>query len=32
MPPTFAGVEQSEEMLQFMWENLAACAGDHPSW
>jgi hypothetical protein len=32
MPPTFAGVEQSEDMLQFMWENFAACAGDHPSW
>jgi hypothetical protein len=31
-PPSFAGVEQSEEMLQFMWENFAACAGDHPSW
>lgn len=31
-PPAFAGVEQSEEMLQWMWENFAACAGDHPSW
>jgi hypothetical protein len=31
-PPSFAGVEQSEEMLEFMWENFAACAGDHPSW
>ena len=31
-PPSFAGVEQSEEMLQFMWENFAACAWDHPSW
>lgn len=31
-PPSFAGVEQSEEMLQWMWENFAACAGDHPSW
>jgi hypothetical protein len=30
--PSFAGVEQSEEMLQFMWENFAACAGDQPGW
>lgn len=31
-PARFTGVEQSEEMLQFMWENFSACAGDHPSW
>ncbi|KAK6436220.1 hypothetical protein LTR95_007588 [Oleoguttula sp. CCFEE 5521] len=30
--PQFAGVEQSEEMLEFMWSNFSACAGDHPSW
>jgi hypothetical protein len=31
-PPGFAGVEQSEEMLQWIWENFAAVAGDHPSF
>ncbi|CAK1360614.1 unnamed protein product [Cercospora beticola] len=31
-PLTFTGVEQSEEMMEFLWENFSACAGDHPSW
>jgi Putative cyclase len=31
-PPGFAGVEQSEQMLQWIWENFAAVAGDHPSF
>ena len=31
-PLTFTGVEQSEEMMEFMWENFSACAADHPSW
>ena len=31
-PPAFAGVEQSEEMLQWIWENFSAVAGDHPSF
>ncbi|GAB7351379.1 hypothetical protein MBLNU459_g2060t1 [Dothideomycetes sp. NU459] len=31
-PPTFFGVEQSTEMLQWIWENFAAVAGDHPSF
>jgi hypothetical protein len=31
-PPTFAGVEQSEDMMAWLWENFSACAGDHPSW
>jgi hypothetical protein len=31
-PPCFAGVEQSEEMLQWIWENFAAVAGDQPSF
>lgn len=31
-PLTFAGVEQSDEMMEFMWENFSACAADHPSW
>lgn len=32
MPPSFTGVEQSEEMLQWIWENFAAVAGDQPSF
>jgi hypothetical protein len=32
MPPTFAGVEQSEEMLRWIWENFSAVAGDQPSF
>lgn len=31
-PPSFTGVEQSEEMLQWIWENFSAVAGDHPSF
>lgn len=31
-PPTFSGVEQSEEMLQWIWENFSAVAGDQPSF
>ncbi|KAI5242772.1 hypothetical protein E4T42_07583 [Aureobasidium subglaciale] len=32
MPPTFLGVEQSEEMLRWIWENFSAVAGDQPSF
>lgn len=32
IPPTFFGVEQSEEVLQFIWENFSAVAGDQPSF
>jgi Putative cyclase len=32
MPPGFAGVEQSEEMLEWIWSNFSAVAGDHPSF
>lgn len=32
MPPTFSGVEQSEEMLRWIWENFSAVAGDQPSF
>lgn len=32
VPPNLAGVEQSEEMLQWIWENFSAVAGDHPAW
>jgi len=31
-PPTFGGVEQSEEMLQWIWENFSAVAADMPSF
>jgi hypothetical protein len=32
MPPGLAGVEQSEDVLKWIWENFAAVAGDHPSF
>jgi hypothetical protein len=32
MPPVFSGVEQSEEMLQWIWETFSAVAGDQPSF
>jgi hypothetical protein len=32
VPPGLSGVEQSEEMLQWIWENFSAVAGDHPSF
>lgn len=31
-PPTFSGVEQSEDVLQWIWENFSAVAGDQPSF
>lgn len=32
-PPHFAGVEQSEEVLEWIWnEQFAALAGDAPSF
>ena len=31
-PPGFGGVEQSEEMLQWIWEHFSAVAADHPSF
>ncbi|KAK4493984.1 hypothetical protein PRZ48_015170 [Zasmidium cellare] len=31
-PLTFTGVEQSEEMMEFIWSNFSACGADHPSW
>jgi hypothetical protein len=31
-PPSFIGVEQSEDMLKWIWENFAAVAGDQPSF
>ncbi|WPH02757.1 Hypothetical protein R9X50_00562500 [Acrodontium crateriforme] len=31
-PLTFAGVEQSDDMMEFLWTNFSAAGGDHPSW
>lgn len=31
-PPNLAGVEQSEEMLEWIWNHFSAVAGDHPAW
>ena len=31
-PPGLAGVEQSEEVLEWVWNNFSAVAGDHPSF
>ena len=32
MPPTLGGMEQSKGLLQWIWENFAAVAGDQPSF
>jgi hypothetical protein len=32
IPPTLSGVEQSEEILKWIWENFSAVAGDQPSF
>ncbi len=32
VPPGLAGVEQSEEVLEWIWNNFSAVAGDHPSF
>ncbi|KAI9669389.1 MAG: hypothetical protein M1831_000425 [Alyxoria varia] len=31
-PPHLAGVEQSEEVLEWIWNNFSAVAGDHPTF
>ncbi|KAE9990473.1 hypothetical protein Vi05172_g949 [Venturia inaequalis] len=31
-PPTFSGVQQSLPMLEWIWENFSAVAGDQPSF
>jgi len=31
-PPQFGGVEQSEEILEWIWANFSAVAGDQPSF
>lgn len=30
-PLKFTGIEQSEEMMEFLWSNFSAAGGDHPS-
>jgi hypothetical protein len=32
LPPTFLGVEQSEDVLRWIWDNFSAVAGDQPSF
>ncbi|KAL2005904.1 hypothetical protein VTN00DRAFT_10397 [Thermoascus crustaceus] len=32
VPPNLIGVEQSEEMLEWIWDNFSAVAGDHPAF
>lgn len=32
LPPHFSGVEQSDSMLEFLWSNFSAAAGDQPSF
>lgn len=32
VPPSLSGVEQSEEVLEWIWENFSAVAGDQPSF
>ncbi|OCL05782.1 hypothetical protein AOQ84DRAFT_298293 [Glonium stellatum] len=32
IPPTFSGIEQSEEVLEWIWDNFSAVAGDQPSF
>ena len=27
----FTGIEQSDEMMEFLWSNFCAAGGDHPS-
>ncbi|KAF1812964.1 hypothetical protein P152DRAFT_458138 [Eremomyces bilateralis CBS 781.70] len=31
-PPTFSGVQQSEEVLEWIWNHFSAVAGDQPSF
>jgi hypothetical protein len=32
LPPTFLGVEQSEDVLRWIWDSFSAVAGDQPSF
>ena len=32
VPPALSGVEQSEAMLEWIWSNFSAVAGDQPSF
>jgi hypothetical protein len=31
-PPGMSGVEQSDKMLKWIWENFSAVAADHPTF
>lgn len=31
-PPNFGGVEQTDDMLRWIWENFSAVAGDQPAF
>lgn len=31
-PPSFTGVEQTEEVLQWVWENFSCVSGDQPTF
>lgn len=31
-PHSFSGVEQSDEMLEWIWNNFSAVAGDQPAF
>lgn len=32
VPPGLSGVEQSDEMMEWFWENFSAVAGDQPAF
>ncbi len=32
VPPPLSGVEQSEDILEWFWNNFSAVAGDQPSF
>ena len=32
VPPQVSGVEQSDEMMEWFWENFSAVAGDQPAF
>ena len=31
-PPSLIGVERSTDMLEWIWNNFSAVAGDHPAF
>lgn len=32
VPPPLSGVEQSEQLLEWIWNNFSAVGGDQPAW